>query len=445
MGEFEIAQQTEELLDRVGEPDGSDAALAAAWERQRRVHLLLHARFGSDADATFASIRAAASGSRRERIADVIGRRTGRRMRRFSWQRLGAPLVAAAALLVVVLVGRALLTTPTPSVPVATTPEMILETIGSDLVIERQQQRMMPDAGMRLHDGDLLATGASATRVTFSDGTQVEVTAGSRVAFAQQQGKALEVQAGGLRADVARQPAERPLRIRTPGSQVEVVGTRFSVGMEPSGTRLIVDEGTVRLADQRGAQALAVTAGQQALASWFHAPRLVTAFDPSGLITRRQVPCDNAAAWLATMYGPITAEAHPATGSDPAHLRLGLTAAGRDGWGSRGIPLRLMDGDRAFSLRLRVRAATPRTVIAFDMADDVNNTWRLGEMPLAAGAGWQRLHVVLPSATEPPPARTTNGSDSEFQVRRLRLLWIYVRGVAELDVADVQVLSTPRP
>ncbi len=444
MGDLETAQKIDDLLDAGAEPDGADGELAAAWERQRRVHLLLHARFGGDADATFASIRAAASGSRRERIADGIGRRTGRRMQRFSWHRLGMPVAAAAALLVAVLVGRSLLSTPTPAVPVATTPQMVLDHIGPDLVVERGNQRLMPDAGMLLNDGDLLATGASRTRVTFSDGTQVEVAAGSRVAFSQQQGKALDLQAGGVNADVARQPAERPLRIQTPGSRVEVVGTRFTLGMEPAGTRLTVDEGTVRLADQRGAQALAVTAGQQAVGSWFHAPRLVNAFDPSRLTTRMQVPCDDAAAWSGIMYGPITAEARAGVGTDPAHLRLTLTASGRDGWGSRGIPLRLADGDQAFALRLRVRSATPRTVIAFDMADDVDNTWRLGEMPLAPGAGWQRFHVLLPPPTE-PTARTTNGTDSDFQVRRLRLLWIYVRGVAEFDVADLQVLSTPRP
>lgn len=442
MGDFETAQKIDELLDAGSEPDGADGELAAAWERQRRVHLLLHARFGGDADTTFASIRAAASGSRRERIADGIGRRTGRRMQRFSWFRLGPPLAAAAALLVAVLVGRSLLSTAVPATPVATVPQMVLDNIGPDLVVERGNHRMMPDAGMRLQDGDLLATGASRTRVTFSDGTQVEVAVGSRVAFSQQQGKALDLQAGGVSANVTRQPTDRPLRLQTPGSRVEVVGTRFTLGMEPVGTRLVVDEGTVRLANQHGAQALAVTAGQQAVGSWFHAPVLVTPFDPTRLVMRVQVPCDNPAAWIGTMYGPITAETRQDTGA--AHLRLTLTAAGRDGWGSRGIPLRLADGDRAFALRLRVTSAQPRTVVAFDMADDVDNTWRFGEMPVAAGAGWQQWHIPFPPATDPPP-RTMNAPDGTFVIRRMRFLWVYIRGVAEVDLGSVTVLSDPKP
>lgn len=444
MGDLETAQKVDELLDAGGEPDGTDADLALAWERQRRVHLLLHARFGGDADATFVSIRAAASGSRRERIADVIGRRTGRRMRRFSWGRAIPPLAAAALLLVAVLVGRSLLSTPTTATPViATTPQMVLDHLGPDLVIERGGRRVMPDAGMVLQDGDLLATGAAKAGVRFSDGTQVGLAAGSRVAFAQQAGKTLDLQAGRLDGDVAKQPAGQPLRIQTPGSRIEVVGTRFTVGMEPAGTRLTVTEGSVRLADQHGARAVAVNVGQQALGSWFHAPRLVAPFDPTRLTTRLRLRAEDPAAWTATMYGPISADAQQEPGG-PAYVRLAITAGARDGWGSRGIPVRLAPGDQAFALRLRVRSATPGNVIAFDMADDVGNTWRLGEMPMAAGAGWQTHQVVLPPASDPPP-RTTNGSDPDFRLSRLRLLWVYIRGAAEVDLADLVVLSGPDP
>jgi hypothetical protein len=443
MGDFEVAQRVEELLGAEGEPDHSDPAVAAAWERQLRVHLLLHARFApGDDDATFASIRAAASGSRRERIADVIGRRTGRRMQRFSWHRLVTPLAAAALILIAVMFGRSLMSSPAAIPPTIATPQMVLDHIGHDLVVERGERRVMPDAGMTLNDGDLLATSAAGTRVVFSDGTQVELAAGSRVVFKQNDGKFLNLQAGGLSADVTHQPPDRPLRIHSPGSQIQVIGTRFSLGMELVGTRLTVDDGTVRMMEKDGTSALAVSAGQQAVGSWFHAPVLVTSFDPTRLTTRLQVPCDDPTKWNETMYGPITATTHQDAGA--TLLRLAITAAARDGWGSHGIPVRLADGDRAFALRLRVTSAKPGTVIAFDMADDVDNTWRFGEMPLAAGAGWQQLYLPFPPPTD-PPARTMKGADGAFLVRRMRLLWVYIRGVAEVDLGSVTVLSEPKP
>src|SRR4051812_6401871 len=145
MGDPEVAQRLEELLGADGEPDGSEPAVAAAWERQLRVHLLLHARFATgDADAVFASIRAAASGSRRERIADAIGRRTGRRMRRWSWRRLLPPLAAAALILVAVQVGRSLTAAPALAQPAVAAAPMALARIGLDLVVERGDQRLMP-------------------------------------------------------------------------------------------------------------------------------------------------------------------------------------------------------------------------------------------------------------------------------------------------------------
>ncbi|HEX3134176.1 MAG TPA: FecR family protein [Planctomycetota bacterium] len=443
MGDFELAHDIEELLGAAGEPDGNDATLNAAWERQLRVHLLLHARFATgDDDATFASIRAAASGSRRERIADVIGRRTGRRMQRFSWQRLIQPLAAAALILIAIQLGRSLMSAPVATPPTAATPQMVLDHIGQDLVVERGDRRLMPDAGMTLQDGDLLATSASGTSVVFSDGTQVELAAGSRVEFKQQPSKSLKLQAGGLSASVTHQPSDRPLRIDSPGSQVQVVGTRFTLGMELVGTRLTVADGTVRMAGRDGANPLAVTAGQQAVGSWFHAPVLVTPFDPTRLTVRLQVPCDDPTKWNETMYGPITIATHQDAAAAATHLRLSVSSAARDGWGSHGVPVRLADGDRAFALRLRVISAKPGTVIAFDMADDVDNTWRFGEMPLAQGAGWQQVYLPFPPPTD-PPARTMKAADGAFLIRRMRLLWVYIRGVAEVDLGSVTVLSDP--
>ena len=445
MGDFEVALRIEELLGTEGGPDGSDPALEAAWERQLRVHLLLYARFArGDEDATFASIRAAAAGSRRERIAEVIGRRSGRRMRRWSWDRLLPPLAAAALLLIAVQFGRSLLSTPTaPSDATAMAAPMVLDHVGPELVVERGPGRVMPEPGMPLHDGDLLATSAAGTSVRFSDGTRVEVAAGSRLTVSQQAGKSLRLHAGGLHAEVAPQPADQPLRIQSPGSQVQVVGTRFTLGMELVGTRLVVDDGTVRLARADGSQALAVTAGQQAVGSGFHAPALTTPFDPARLRVRLAVPCDNPAAWTENLYGPVTATAQPQAGATAA-LRLAVSPSARDGWGSRGLRLRLAGGDRALAVRLRVNSAKPGAVIAFDLPDEVDNTWRVGEMPLAAGAGWQQLYIPFPPPADPPP-RTMTGRDPAFLVQRVNVLWVYFHGVAEVELGSLTVLSDPAP
>jgi hypothetical protein len=87
------------------------------------------------------------------------------------------------------------------------------------------------NASVRYPDGTCLELGAEAAARGFADGDA---------------GKRLELDRGALSADVRRQPAGRSFVILTPHAEVRVLGTRFSLLVEPDSTRLETREGRVR-------------------------------------------------------------------------------------------------------------------------------------------------------------------------------------------------------
>ncbi|HEY3446123.1 MAG TPA: FecR family protein, partial [Myxococcales bacterium] len=68
---------------------------------------------------------------------------------------------------------------------------------------------------------------------------------------------------GRLRARVDPQPPSRPFAVITPQLRVIVVGTRFSVSVEPDSTEVAVEEGIVRV-EGRSGRSLLLRAGERA-------------------------------------------------------------------------------------------------------------------------------------------------------------------------------------
>ena len=123
-----------------------------------------------------------------------------------------------------------------------------------------------------LVDGDTVRTTAGTTAlIRWNDGTKFTVAAESSLDRIEEgdQGKTVLLARGTLSADVAPQPAGRPLVFSTPHGEARVVGTTLSLRVDPDakkGTRLDVQTGKVELHNGAGKSVL-VEAGHFAVAA----------------------------------------------------------------------------------------------------------------------------------------------------------------------------------
>jgi ferric-dicitrate binding protein FerR (iron transport regulator) len=128
-------------------------------------------------------------------------------------------------------------------------------------------------AGVPLRPGDPLFAGddleaAGPAALAFTDGTRLELAAGTRIAgMSEQPGRRLDIVQGALAADVKKQPAGRPLVLATPHGEATVLGTTLRLLVEPGRTRLDVTEGRVRLRRMPDGKSVDVSAGQFAVAA----------------------------------------------------------------------------------------------------------------------------------------------------------------------------------
>lgn len=89
-------------------------------------------------------------------------------------------------------------------------------------------------------------TGRRQAVLCYADGTRIALDAGSEVGILDGPGKTLALNRGTLRAQVAPQPPDRPLRIRSAWADIEVVGTSFTLSTDGGQTALQVQTGQVR-------------------------------------------------------------------------------------------------------------------------------------------------------------------------------------------------------
>lgn len=173
--------------------------------------------------------------------------------------RLFAPLAAIAAMLCVALLAFQFGARPHPLVTVDL----------ADGAFFRGEQVVALRIGQRLPAGEFFVEGATGSaQLRFEDGTLVTVGGGSEVSIsAPASGKRLDLRAGVLSADVASQPAGKPLRIGTPAAEVEVMGTILTVNATPEQTGLSVAEGAVRMRRLVDGNSIQVPARHHAVAS----------------------------------------------------------------------------------------------------------------------------------------------------------------------------------
>jgi ferric-dicitrate binding protein FerR (iron transport regulator) len=175
--------------------------------------------------------------------------------------------------------------TPAPAPPVAPPPAeapkprvtqvaaawAIVSRVDGSVTLVGTNGRAPAKAGAELRPGDGLETAGPSAAVAFryADGTFLEAATDTWVADAGPDGRAgktLLLSRGSIAAQVAPQAVGAPFVIQTPQADVTVIGTRLSLSVSASATRLEVREGRVRLARKSDNKTVDVLAGQVAVA-----------------------------------------------------------------------------------------------------------------------------------------------------------------------------------
>ncbi len=232
-----------ELRALLADADGRTAVIA-----QRRTALLLAACWDERSAGTIGALaRSASTVQRPSRIHLRIRARSARR-RRFGidWS-MRRVLVAAAALILVILGGRAWWSQPG---------DLPLIAAGS----------VTTGAGVQLIAGQVVPAGArvrnqagAEARLRWRDGTHLDLAPESTLVV--EVGKQLRLEQGVIHCVVAKQPEAQPLRVRTLQSETRVVGTEFTVTIDAGVTRLAVSSGTVLFTDLANQHVTTVTVG----------------------------------------------------------------------------------------------------------------------------------------------------------------------------------------
>ncbi|MDA3962721.1 MAG: FecR domain-containing protein [Planctomycetota bacterium] len=143
-------------------------------------------------------------------------------------------------------------------------PQALLEARlhGSHLLVERSGQRLRPDSGVQLIDGDrVVADYRGSAALHLSDGSHVCLAPNSRLVW-HGGGDRLALQQGAVTIAAVEREHE-PLRVVTQHGSVAALGTVFAVETEANQTRVQVHEGHVAVSS--GSQRRVMAAGSQAL------------------------------------------------------------------------------------------------------------------------------------------------------------------------------------
>jgi len=230
---------------------------------------------------------------------------------------------------------------PPPAPPPTVTAVANVERAKGDVSV-REGQDLLPGQGIR--------TGAGEAAVRFPDRTLVELGAETKVGrVSNGNGKRISLDLGTLAAEVPRQPAGQALVFETPHAEARVLGTRLTLIVTATSTRLEVREGRVRLTRRSDGASSDVGSGFFAVAAEGPRPaaRRIPPVNPRLLVSEDfEDPAAFDAAWTIS---------DRASGlKTQGRLDLDLVARGQprpEGWSGSGIRTR-----RAFAPSLSVAA-----------------------------------------------------------------------------------------
>jgi len=138
------------------------------------------------------------------------------------------------------------------------------------VLVERDGTAIVAERGMGLRTGDTVRTqDASTARLRYAgEATTVDLRGETRIRLAAAgPGKRLEVLGGTIEADVAPQPAGRPMVLACPHAEVKVMGTVFTVATASDQTRVEVEKGAVRVTDRKEKKSVDLAAGNFVVAA----------------------------------------------------------------------------------------------------------------------------------------------------------------------------------
>lgn len=146
------------------------------------------------------------------------------------------------------------------------------------------EMRVNVSDGEKLAAGTLETLGETASaQLQFADGTIISLTGESELSFSEEDQKLLVLRKGSLSAQVKPQPHGRPMIVRTPSAEAEIVGTTFNLSARPDDTLLKVDEGLVKLKRLADGSSIDVPAQSSAVASLNSSLKLDPAVTPEPL------------------------------------------------------------------------------------------------------------------------------------------------------------------
>lgn len=263
--------------------------------------------------------------------------------------------------------------------------------------------------------GDQLTAGTIETeddmarvQLCFADGTRLTLAGNTELAFSNDGQKRLRLKRGYLTADVAPQPAGRPLIVETATAKLEVLGTLFAVTTASDGTLLNVEKGSVLLRRLVDGRTVEVPAQHSAVASLDAADKLVAGRPPAPPRTWRMSFEPRPRGWLGDW--------EPAAGVDaPARIRAIPFQAGRKPDGMpvihRGIRCMSqrdlnptgfvsLSADTVVRLRCRYRQPSPLQIFLGTHKPTGSFAGNFeAKIPEGAGEadadGWRRLEIAV--------------------------------------------------
>jgi ferric-dicitrate binding protein FerR (iron transport regulator) len=167
----------------------------------------------------------------------------------------------AACVMGLVAVAVSLSREPLVTVPPHPNPEVYVT--GERVQVKRAEALLKGDA-IGLQAGDIISTATNhrATIAYAHESTRIEIQPGSVVVFGDAtNGKRFELRRGIIRARVAAQPADHPLRVKTALARATVLGTEFVMRVDEGTTKLDVLEGKIEFACRTSGKKVKVKAG----------------------------------------------------------------------------------------------------------------------------------------------------------------------------------------
>ena len=116
----------------------------------------------------------------------------------------------------------------------------------------------------KLYINDIVQTGSTDEKISFNDGTKLNLKQKSELKVISEQPKVFKLSKGSISAEVT--PQDKPMKIETSSATIEVLGTIFNLSSQEKNTLLKVKKGKVAITDKQTGERVEVTSGEYTIA-----------------------------------------------------------------------------------------------------------------------------------------------------------------------------------